>query len=66
MFWKWRSVCAVAVLDASEIDEKLSLHAGRLQGARVPVIFVGDMESEDIARQTEFGNFRSSSVSFDG
>ena len=52
---EWRSVCAVAVLDASEIDEKLSLHAGRLQGARVPVIFVGDMESEDIARRLNWG-----------
>ena len=45
---EWRSVCTMAVLDASEIDEKLALQAGRLQGAGVPAILVGDKESEHI------------------
>ena len=55
--WReWRSGCTVAVLDVSESDEKLALCAGRLQGARVPVIFVGDMESEPIAKQLNGGN----------
>ena len=48
---EWQSVCTVAVLDVSESDEKLALCAGRLQGARVPVIFVGGMESESIAKR---------------
>ena len=53
---EWQSVCAVAVLDVSESDEKLALCAGRLQGARVPVIFVGGMESESIAKRLNGGN----------
>ena len=53
---EWQSGCAVAVLDVSESDEKLALCAGRLQGARVPVIFVGDMESEPIAKRLNGGN----------
>ena len=53
---EWQSVCAVAVLDVSESDEKLALCAGRLQGARVPVIFVGDIESEPIAKRLNGGN----------
>ena len=32
---EWRSVCTVAVLDASEINEKLALQAGRLLGGGV-------------------------------
>ena len=52
---EWQSVCTVAVLDVSESDEKLALHAGRLQGARVPVIFVGDMKSESIAKRLNCG-----------
>ena len=53
---EWRSVCTVAVLDVSESDEKLALCAGRLQGARVPVIFVGSIESESIAKRLNGGN----------
>ena len=53
---EWQSVCAVAVLDVSESEEKLALCAGRLQGARVPVIFVGGMESEPIAKRLNWGN----------
>ena len=53
---EWQSVCTVAVLDVSESDEKLALCAGRLQGARVPVIFVGGMESEHIAKRLNGGN----------
>ena len=52
---EWHSVCTVAVLDVSEIDEKLVLFIGRLQGARVPVILVGDMKSEHIARRLNRG-----------
>ena len=52
---EWGSVCTVAVLDASEIDEKLALQAGRLQGARVPVILVGNIESEAIAGRLNWG-----------
>ena len=53
---EWQSVCAVAVLDVSESDEKLALCAGRLQGARVPVIFVGDTESESNAKRLNWGS----------
>ena len=52
---EWHSVCTIAVLDASAVDEKLALQAGRLQGVRVPVILVGDMEAEDIARRLNWG-----------
>ncbi len=52
---EWRSGYAVAVLDVSESDEKLALYAGRLQGARVPGILVGDMESEPIAKRLNWG-----------
>lgn len=51
----WRSVCTMAVLDTSEIDEKLALQAGRLEGARVPAIVVADVESEDFARGLNWG-----------
>ena len=51
---EWHSGCTVAVLDVSESDEKLALYAGRLQGARVPVIFIG-MGSEPIARRLNWG-----------
>ena len=53
---EWQSACTVAVLDVSESDEKLALCAGRLQGARIPVIFVGDMESEPIAKRLNWEN----------
>ena len=54
---EWHSECTVAVLDVSESesDEKLALYAGRLQGARVPGIVVGDMESEPIAKRLNWG-----------
>ena len=52
---EWHSVCTVAVLDVSESDENLALYAGRLQGARVPVILVGDMESGPVARRLNWG-----------
>ena len=51
----WRSMCTVAVVDASKIDEQLALEAGRLQGARVPMVLVGDMESEPAARRLTCG-----------
>ena len=53
---EWRSVCTIAVLDASEMNEKLALQAGRLFGGGVPVILVGDMECEHIvARRPNWG-----------
>ena len=52
---EWHSGCTVAVFDVSESDEKLALHAGRLQGARVPIIFVGNKKSESIARRLSRG-----------
>ena len=51
---EWHSGCTVAVLDVSESDEHLALYAGRLQGARLPVIVVG-MESEPITRRLNWG-----------
>ncbi len=53
---EWQSVCAVAVLDVSESGEKLALCAGRLQGARIPVIFVGGIESEPTAKRLNWRN----------
>ena len=53
---EWQSVCTVAVLDMSESDGKLALCAGRLQGAHVPVIFVGDIESEPTAKRLNWGS----------
>ena len=42
-------------LDVSEIDEKLTLCAGRLQGAGVPLIFVGGMGSESVVKRLHRG-----------
>lgn len=43
--------CAVAVLDVSDCDMRLVLFAGRLQGAGVPYIMVGQADSEEEARR---------------
>ncbi len=44
-------VCAVAVLDLTGWDEQLALLVGRLQGARVPCIFVCRSDQKDAARR---------------
>lgn len=43
--------CAVAVLDLTAWDEQLALIAGRLQGARVPCIFVCRSDQKETARR---------------
>ena len=52
---EWQSGCTIAVLDASGIDRDLALCAGRLQGARVPLILVGDADSQSVVDRLNWG-----------
>ena len=53
---EWNPGCALAVIDVSRLDSDLALCLGRLQGARVPVILVGDAGSESVVAQLNWGN----------
>jgi hypothetical protein len=49
-------ICAVAVLDVTEGDERLAIFAGRLWGARVPCIVVCHADQKDVSRRFGLNN----------